>query len=490
MRFNRRKKIVFAAFTGVGTILFASIGASTCNADSTSATGEEYPGGKATSRGSVNNRNAFSHSSGNLNPRGEFRFKIGNAIFRKKWVSSPSSTKSSDGLGPLFNARSCQQCHIKDGRGHPPTSPQDNATSMVVRLSVVGKHAGKDAVASNAQPHSVYGSQLQEFAVQGLQREGKPTIKYLPVRVTYPDRMTVTLRRPIVTITNLSHGPLGDGARLSVRMAQPMIGLGLLDAVSQQEIMKLADPDDRDGDGVSGRPNRVWSIEQQRTVLGKFGWKAGQPTVRQQSADAFANDIGISTSLLRKPWGECTARQILCRNAPHGETQKQGSTSRGTEISDKLFDLVVFYASNLAVPKRQNMHNTDVVRGKSLFAKTGCTKCHRPSMTTANSVENPHLSNQTIWPYTDLLLHDMGVGLADHRPEARATGHEWRTPPLWGIGQTQFVNGHTFFLHDGRARDIEEAILWHAGEAKASRDAFMALSKKERDQLIAFVNSL
>jgi CxxC motif-containing protein (DUF1111 family) len=265
-----------------------------------------------------------------------------------------------------------------------------------------------------------------------------------------------------------------------------MIGLGLLESIPDNDILALADPDDANGDGISGRPNLVWSIRDDRVRLGRFGWKAGNATVEQQSAEAFAGDIGISNVLVRHPAGDCTVKETACLEAPNGASAK----SPDVEISPDLMALVSFYAANLAVPKRRNADASDVIAGGRLFGEIGCAQCHHASHRTGPRPDQPHLAHQTIWPYTDLLLHDMGEGLADNRPEGVANGREWRTAPLWGIGLTQIVSGHTFFLHDGRARSIEEAILWHGGEAEKARDVYAGLSKQERDALVAFVNSL
>jgi len=264
-----------------------------------------------------------------------------------------------------------------------------------------------------------------------------------------------------------------------------MIGLGLLEAIPEAAILANADPDDRAVDGISGRPNRVWSIETERLALGRFGWKAGNPTVLQQSVKAAAGDMGLGSKLVPISTGDCTANQSTCLRAPHGGT----STDPGHEFKWQLMELMVFYARNLGVPRRREADHPEVLRGKALFHNVGCAACHSPSFKTGTSVD-PNLSEQVIWPYTNLLLHDMGEGLADNRPEGKANGREWRTAPLWGIGLTQTVTGHTFFLHDGRARNLTEAILWHGGEAEAARDAFAELSKADRKALLRFVNSL
>jgi CxxC motif-containing protein (DUF1111 family) len=454
--------------------------------------GEDRPGGSATTARGIKTRNAFSQFSNGIGLAGEARFKIGNAIFRKIWVSAPSSTKSSDGLGPLYNARACQHCHLKDGRGHPPEAnwPDDDAVSMFLRLSIPPQNKEQERLLAEGRmkvvPEPTYGGQLQDIAIQGHEGEGHMYITYEDVPVRLDDGTVEFLRKPTYKITDLAYGPLHPQTMMSPRVAPQMIGLGLLEAIPESAIRANADPDDVNGDGISGRPNEVWSQTAGKVTLGRFGWKAGNPTVRQQSADAFAGDMGLSTSMFRRPFGDCTQTQSRCRAAPDGEAKADDTP----EVTDEMLDLVSFYAHNLAVPERRNVENPGVLAGKKLFSGLGCASCHVPSFVTAKAEGEPHLSNQHIWPYTDLLLHDMGEGLADNRPEGIASGREWRTAPLWGIGLTQSVSGHTYFLHDGRARSIEEAILWHGGEAKTARDSYAALSKAEREALLAFVNSL
>jgi len=264
-----------------------------------------------------------------------------------------------------------------------------------------------------------------------------------------------------------------------------MIGLGLLEAIPAADILALTDPEDRNGDGVSGRANIVWSIEFDQPMLGRFGLKAGIPTIMQQTAEAFSGDIGISSPLFPNPWGDCSAVQADGRNAPHGD-----GDSRGFEIDQDGLDFVAFYSRNLAVPARRNVSDPEVRRGKEIFYSTGCASCHHPSFVTHRLENQPEQSFQLIWPYTDMLLHDMGPGLADNRPEARANGQEWRTPPLWGIGRTAQVSGHTYFLHDGRARSLLEAVLWHGGEAERHRQNVVQMPSKDRAALIRFLESL
>lgn len=273
---------------------------------------------------------------------------------------------------------------------------------------------------------------------------------------------------------------------MSPRVASPMIGLGLLEAIHPADILANADPDDADGDGVSGRPNMVIDDLTGDTVLGRFGWKAGQPSIAQQSAHAFLGDMGLSTPILASAAGECTAAQAACLAMPAGDDPLTGEP----EVPEQVFDLVEFYARTLAVPQRRTIDDPTVLEGKRVFYASGCGACHVPKYVTRRGNEVGALDFQLIWPYTDLLLHDMGEGLADNRPEALADGREWRTPPLWGVGRTRDVAGHDELLHDGRARSVLEAILWHGGEAAPARDRVVALPASERDALVAFVNSL
>ena len=435
------------------------------------------------------NRDIFSHASANMPFERELNFKVGNGIFKKVWVSSPSSTRSSDGIGPLFNARSCQRCHLKDGRGQPPKAGEI-AESMVMQLSIPPQNMKqRTAILEHRTgiiPEPVYGSQLQSFSVQGVPSEGEFKVIYEEVSVVLDDGEVVSLRRPTYRFTNLQYGPLHPDVMFSPRIAPPVIGMGLLEAIPEADIVMHADPEDHDGDGISGRVRRVWGDESGQAVVGRFGWKAGQPTIAQQAASAFLDDLGISTALYPVPHGDCTVRQPACRTAPHGDVPEKN----GIEAGSRIFDLLVFYARNLAVPARRNVDDPQVLAGKRLFYEARCVACHVPKFVTQRDSIGPEQSFQLIWPYTDLLLHDMGEGLADHRPEGNASGHEWRTPPLWGIGLTETVSGHTSFLHDGRARTFLEAILWHGGEAEASKLNVMAMMREEREALLAFLESL
>ncbi|WP_432471474.1 di-heme oxidoredictase family protein [Amphritea sp. HPY] len=454
-------------------------------------TGEVMQGG-ATTHFNKADRNAFSHPAANMEFDHQLNFQLGNSIFRKLWVSSPSSTTASDGLGPLYNARSCERCHQQDGRGHTPQNnwPEDNAISMFLRLSIPPQTTEQEIQLKNNRigvvPEPTYGGQLQDFAVTGMPAEGRMQISYTDLPVNFTDGSTVVLRKPEYTITDTQYGPLHPDTMLSPRIAPPMIGLGLLEAISEQDLLTLADPDDSDGDGISGRTNRVWDSSKQTVVTGRFGWKAGNPTLHQQNNGAFNGDIGISTPTRSDPYGDCTSQQSRCLQQPNGDTPAQGNR----EASAQMLDLVLFYTRNLAVPARRNASQPEVLAGKKLFYQSGCVGCHQPKFVTTKHTDIPEQSEQLIWPYSDLLLHDMGEGLADNRPEFAASGSEWRTPPLWGIGLTKAVNGHTQFLHDGRARNLMEAILWHGGEAEPARQQVIKMSKMDRTNLIQFLESL
>jgi CxxC motif-containing protein (DUF1111 family) len=451
---------------------------------------EVNAGGAATSHELVNT-SVFSQPSANMSFERQLDFKVGDGIFRKLWVSAPSSTRSSDGLGPLYNARSCQSCHLKDGRGHPPAgaSAEEAASAMFLRLSIPPQTAAQEAALA-AYKQSViaeptYGTQLQDRSVQGLPAEGRMQVDYTEEEVVLTGGETASLRRPTYSAVDLNYGDLHPQAMLSPRLAPPMIGMGLLEAIATADILAGADPDDRDGDGISGRPNWAWSEEYGKRMLGRFGWKAGEPTVAQQSANAFAGDVGIASLLASRFAGDCTEAQPACLAAPDGR-----DSVHGVEVVPEMMAKLVFYSRNLAVPARRSVDDPQVLEGKQLFYESGCTGCHRPKFVTQRQTEGPEQSFQLIWPYTDLLLHDMGDGLADGRPEGAADGREWRTAPLWGVGLTEQVSGHTFLLHDGRARNLLEAILWHGGEAQAARDRVVQMTREQRAALLAFLNSL
>lgn len=448
---------------------------------------EALAAGAATTKAAVN-RDVFSQSSENMPFERELDFKVGNGLFRRIWATAPSSTRASDGLGPLFNARACQNCHVKDGRGRAAILPGEEST-IFLRISIpeADSDLARDYLEKlGGAPEPTYGFQIQDRSIADIPPEGRMGIAYEAFEVELAGGEKVSLRRPRYSLESPGYGPPHPKAMLSPRLTPPMIGLGLLEAVPEADILALADPEDADGDGISGRPNRVWSLQHERWMLGRFGWKAGEPTIREQSAAAFSGDVGLSTALRPGGWGECTEAQKLCRAAPHGGSEAEG----GIEVSEVMLDSVTFYARNLAVPQRRGADDPAVLRGKAQFYAAGCPACHNPKFVTHRLEGQPEQSFQLIWPWTDLLLHDMGEGLADGRPEFAASGREWRTAPLWGIGLTRTVLGEEFYLHDGRARTLTEAILWHGGEAEAATETFRALAPPDRADLIRFLESL
>jgi CxxC motif-containing protein (DUF1111 family) len=429
-------------------------------------------------------RNAFSFPAANLRDDERTRFAIGNSFFRRNWVESPSSTSARDGLGPHFIARSCGGCHVQDGRGAPPDFQRDvneQPVALLMRLSVPGVNAH-----GGPAPDPVYGDQLNNAAVQGVKPEARVQMRYTPVQGRFADGTRYTLQRPSYRLRDLAYGPTAKGLMMSPRIAPQIIGVGLLESIAEADIRGNAARQAAEGGPIRGTPNIVWDAPSQRTRIGRFGWKANVATLTHQTAAAFVGDIGITSSHF--PDEACTQTQTDCSSAPRGAKDK------GPEIDDEALGNVVFYEATLAPPARRNAKDPQVLRGQRLFHDAQCTACHRPSYVTAESpfphLTSPVLRGQKIWPYTDLLLHDMGEGLADGRPDFLANGRQWKTPPLWGIGLIRDVNGHQRLLHDGRARGVLEAALWHGGEAQASRDRVLKMTRAERDALVKFVESL
>ena len=410
----------------------------------------------------------------------EISFKVGRSFFHTSWVTAPASTTAVDGLGPIFNTNSCNSCHIEDGRGRTPFSESEQLTSLLIRLSINGQdpHGGPN-------PDPDLGIQLRNNSILKAAPDGQVYVTYANKIVAYPDGSTDTLRAPTYQIKNLRNGHAVN-FMTSPRIADQLVGMGLLQAVPESTIISFADPGDSNHDGIIGKANYVWDVEKQQTVLGRFGWKANEPTVRQQVAGALSNDVGITTPVFP------AASLYGLEQTLYGGLI-DGSDSIGKpELPEPFFTNTVFYTEALAVPQRRNVNDPTVQHGKALFFQISCANCHKPQMKTGDFPDVPLLSNQTIHPYTDLLLHDMGTDLADGRPDYMASGSEWRTAPLWGIGLVSLVNNNNgmFLMHDGRARTIEEAILWHGGEALNSKNAFMKLSKTDRTALIKFVNDL
>ena len=399
-------------------------------------------------------------------------FANGRQEFHQRW-GVLLSISSKWGRGPTSNAETCTDCHTGNGRGHAPDSEREALASMVVRLSIPGKdeHGGP-------LPHPNYGDQLQNQGELGrVFPEGDAIVAWSEHEQRLADGSRVTLRTPKLSFANLAFGPLDRDLMTSLRIAQPVFGAGLLDAIPENAVLDIARRQQELG--FNGRPNYVWDAEKQATALGRFGWKANQPSLKQQNASAFLNDMGVTTSVFKRD--NCPEIQTACRKRPLGMVPEQ---------PDRAFNELLFYTRALGVPARRYVDDPVTLRGERLFAEAQCAVCHVPEIKTGDYPALPQLDHQVIRPYTDLLLHDMGEGLADGRPDFLAGPRDWRTPPLWGLGLSEKVNGNASLLHDGRARNPTEAILWHGGEAAASRDSFVRMSKPEREALLAFVNSL
>ncbi|MDP8566320.1 di-heme oxidoreductase family protein [Methylophilus aquaticus] len=410
---------------------------------------------------------AYTHPVPSLEASALNTFQAGRTLFSQVWTTPGSEDSQFSGLGPLYNRFSCVACHPGNGRGFAPDGPHQSMKTMLVRLSVTDAQ-------NNHVPHPIYGDQLNEFGVPGVAGEGIADIDYIPVLVTFADGETVTLRRPNIRFSALAYGPLAP-VQTSARIAPAVFGLGLLDSISDEEILQQAQRSKPAG--ISGRPNRVWDIAQQKTVLGKFGWKANVPNLRQQIASAFHGDLGITSSLF--PQENCSAQQAACL----------AQTNATPELTMQQLDQIQFYLSALDVPPPLP-HSAETQRGASLFKQAQCIECHTDQLKAHQQPSLALRKQRQLSPYTDLLLHDMGEGLADHRPDFAANGSEWRTPPLWGIGLAKTVHANAGFLHDGRARNLTEAILWHGGEANTARERFRHLSKEERALLLKFLESL
>ncbi len=425
--------------------------------------------------GAVNaevNREAFAEPLAGMDDEVQLeRFFRGRGLFRQAWVIAPSRDEAVDGLGPLYNRITCIACHPKNGRGQAPVNEQSPMRTMLVRLSLPGRDAHGGPLA-----HPAYGDQLNELGIPGVRGEGQARILWQEKPVTLAAGETVSLRRPQLKFSDLAYGPLGD-VRTSARVGTPVFGLGLLETVSATTLQRMAD--ESKPDGVRGRVNKVWSVERQRLEVGRFGLKANQPDLNQQIASALHGDLGLTSRLY--PQENCTAQQTACQQALSGGQPEVDAMQLGE---------LHFYLSHLAPPPRRDRDNPEVKKGERLFAEAGCSLCHRPQLSTGVHPDYKVLSQRKIEPYTDLLLHDMGEGLADGREDYLATGREWRTPPLWGVGLIEQINPGAGYLHDGRARNLTEAVLWHGGEAVVARQRFVALPSAQREALLTFLRSL
>lgn len=413
------------------------------------------------------------------------QFAEGHAQFNEAWVVAPDPS-GVWGLGPTFNEDRCAHCHQNNGRSAAVAPGAEAARGPLVRLSIPGKseHGGP-------LPHPHYGDQLQNRGIDDrVPPEGHAVVTYEPRVVSFGDGEQIELRVPKVTFKQLQFGELGSEAMISLRIAPQVVGVGLLEAVPEETILSIAT--EQEPLGVRGKPNYVWDIENEQKALGRFGWKASQPSIRQQTAAAFIGDIGATSYLFQAE--NCPAIQTACLDTPSaascgGQGGCTGNTFR-PEVNPSRLKHITLYLQTLAVPARRNVADPEVQRGERLFAEAKCSACHVPQLKTGPKPAVPAAANLIIRPYTDLLLHDMGEALADGRSDFEAGGREWRTAPLWGIGLLHTVSGHSDLLHDGRARNVAEAILWHGGQAQPARDAFRNMPKADRQALVKFVESL
>jgi len=411
--------------------------------------------------------NAFSTPAANLNGTELDTHLDGDFQFEAAFVTAPANING--GIGPIFNNTSCISCHPKDGRA--PFPDNINALSgFFLRSSIPG-------TAANGGPVAVpnFGLQIQNQAIFGYEPEAKFQVNYTTFVETLADGTQITLQKPDYSLID-TYVAVPSSILLSPRIAPPVFGLGLLEAISEEDILIYQDINDSDEDGISGKANYVYDAISGTTKLGRFGWKANTATILEQCAGAYLGDMGITTYIFTEETGD-------------GQTNGNDGLGDDPEITEDILNQVAMYCQTLAVPAPRNIEDENVRRGAQLFEDIQCVKCHVPSMETSNHAIGA-ISSQTIYPYSDMLLHDMGDGLADNRPDFLANGNEWKTRPLWGIGLTQVVNGHTDFLHDGRAKNITEAILWHGGEAETAKNNFKALSTSEREDLLSFINSL
>jgi CxxC motif-containing protein (DUF1111 family) len=425
---------------------------------------------------------AFSEPAPVLTHKQRQTFMAGRSVFNRQWASV-NSLNGDWGLGPTFIADRCSACHVNSGRGNPPKLADEQLLSMIVRLSIPGtdEHGGP-------KPHTSYGDQFQNRSMDGrnvdLAYAGTPVpneadlfLDWEEQTVAFADGETVTLRKPKLRIENLKFGELGGDTMLSLRIAQPLVGAGFLDAVAEETILSIAER--QRAQNFNGRTNRVWDAVNKRMALGRYGWKANVPSLKQQIAAAALGDMGVNSNLY--PEQNCPPVQTICAKQLPGNFP---------EIIDHEIDALELWLQGLAVPARRDAADPGVRRGAELFAGAQCAVCHVPELKTGKFSNLPQLSDQVFHAYTDLLLHDMGEELADGRPDFAAGPRDWRTPALWGLGLSQTVSGSTAMLHDGRARNVSEAILWHGGEAENARKAFRNMTRQERADLVRFVEAI
>ncbi len=427
---------------------------------------------------------AFAKTARNINSRERVVFAQGTEVFNAYWTADPNDEFG--GLGPNFDMVACAPCHVNDGRGTGPATDGPLPDGMITKLAT-----------DDPSMFERFGKQITRQHTEGTP-EAQVSVVYEEVPGEFADGETYSLRRPTYVVEPGDGGPLDGDAVLGVRQAPQLSGMGLLELLPEADLEELADPEDEDGDGISGRLSEGTDLLTDTKMLGRFGWNASVPTIEQQAATALAGDMSLTSRYF--PGDECL---------DGGECERHGSPttsrwtvsdqgSRGPEESDEdsdwevtdeqLFELTI-YTMGLGVPAIRDVEDPEVLRGRDLFEDAGCTSCHAGGFTTGKGYMQG-LSNQPVNPFTDLLLHDMGEELGDMTVSGDTVPTEWRTPPLWGIGLVETVNGHTTFLHDGRARNLEEAVLWHGGEAEATRDAYRTMDADDRAAVIRYLESL
>ena len=455
--------------TVISSIVFLVIGLSMCHkAEIFPETGydERLSGGAATVFDATSH--AFTNAVDGLSARDERVHEIGDQTFEQIFVAPPATVFP--GLGPVFNNISCINCHRNDGGGLPTAGFSNSGLLMRISLSGTDEFGGPLAVPG-------FGGQIQDHAVLGAQPEANVRIVYTDVPISYADGTIVHLRKPEYSLVN-PYIALPGSYLLSPRLAPPLIGMGLLEKIPERTVVSFIDAGDKNQDGISGKANFIHNPFTNATELGRFGLKANTPSLLVQIATAYQQDMGVTSYVQTKESADGQAQMSIV----HGDAQP--------ELVDSILNDVNFYIRTLAVPARRNISDANVQQGATVFSQINCSGCHRPNMQTGIDQTLPQVSNQRIHPYTDLLVHDMGDGLADNRPDYLANGREWRTQPLWGVGLLEKTTGTAYYLHDGRARTLEEAVLWHDGEAAKARQQFLQLSKGDRENLLSFLKSL
>ena len=410
----------------------------------------------------------------NLSDKQYDTFILGRSFFTIPWVEAPSATTARDGLGPLFNANTCASCHPGNGRGNLYNKDNQFSRNLIAKLSIKNRFTKehKEILKTSAlimEPN--YGMQIAINGIHGVNYEAKPDIKFKEKKVVFPDGEIAMLLKPTYALKDLQYGPLHKDAILTFRLAPSLNGLGLIEDISDEDILKNQDEFDKNNDGISGRANFVYSAITKEMELGRYSWKASIATLKQQTADAANNDMGITTSIF--PNDTCTKNQKACNEAPKPRDS--------IDLTDLRLDAITYYLKNRKTysAKKDKAYK----EGLEIFKTIGCISCHIDSFVTKKGVK--------ISPFTDMLLHDMGEELADGRSEFKARGNEWRTPPLWGLALHEKINKRKpRLLHDGRARDFQEAILWHGGEARTSKENYMNLEKELRKKLIKFLEKV